>query len=452
MLNFKVIKHYSLGYGIVTKKENGDIGAVGFEDGSKKTMMLSNDSISNANLTFKDFVSKGLFEHLFDEWSKVKAKDYISDRHFDRLKIDNDHMEGIVVGTSSYRFKIYLLGGCSLMMECSCPVNGLCKHLYAAFKYAQLSFGFTDNEKNDNTHNKNNSRFASDIQSYVYNLNSPDFKLYFNMINALKTESDVHDFLTDALPFYHRDQYKKRTVIDLVGPLFANEEFARFAGKYMVDELDPLYSLTVDAEVAYLREINTMLGSPYSARNNRRQYLINAVLKRDLSKLLSFNCYSYEDSENLTLCFIEYLIKYDVSKEEMIELQNNETFKSNKRRIARDFDAKNVSSTMAYALFVDVLPVKEKYLKTITDNELIDLVKASDDPSPYFKVILSRMPFNDINKYQIIAEAIIKGTKNSSFKGEEVVNSIRKIISKMPDNYYLLTYFENNVANLYWRY
>ena len=71
---YLIIKHLSLGYGVLLKRENNDLGQIYFADSkSSKSVILSNPYLSVAeNLTLSKFVSLGLFEGLFDQTIKKK--------------------------------------------------------------------------------------------------------------------------------------------------------------------------------------------------------------------------------------------------------------------------------------------------------------------------------------------------------------------------------------------
>ena len=78
-VRYLILKHVSLGYGVLIKREPNDIGRVFFaENKSTKNVVLSHPLLSVAgNLSLSKFVSLGLYEGLFDSATKSKAADYL---------------------------------------------------------------------------------------------------------------------------------------------------------------------------------------------------------------------------------------------------------------------------------------------------------------------------------------------------------------------------------------
>ena len=68
VVRYLLIKHLSLGFGVLIKRENNDLGKIYFgESQTVRTVVLSHPSLSVAeNLNLSKFVSLGLYEGLFD--------------------------------------------------------------------------------------------------------------------------------------------------------------------------------------------------------------------------------------------------------------------------------------------------------------------------------------------------------------------------------------------------
>ena len=76
-VRFLLIKHLSLGFGVLLKRESADVGKIYFaESQSSKSVSLSHPYLSVAEgLTLSKFVSLGLFEGLFDEQTKERGRE-----------------------------------------------------------------------------------------------------------------------------------------------------------------------------------------------------------------------------------------------------------------------------------------------------------------------------------------------------------------------------------------
>ena len=86
-----------MGFGVLVKRENNDVGKIYFSDAkSTKSVILSNPYLSVAEgLSLTKFVSLGLYEGLFDNATKEKAKEYI-DSHIKNMHERLYHEDGTV--------------------------------------------------------------------------------------------------------------------------------------------------------------------------------------------------------------------------------------------------------------------------------------------------------------------------------------------------------------------
>ena len=133
-VRYLLIKHLSLGFGVLIKRENNDLGKIYFgESQTVRTVVLSHPSLSVAeNLTLSKFVSLGLYEGLFDDDTKNRAKEYIDNR-IKNMHLSENECYGSIIGTHEYSFRITIDNNSFISLSCSCPVEGACKHLYAVF-------------------------------------------------------------------------------------------------------------------------------------------------------------------------------------------------------------------------------------------------------------------------------------------------------------------------------
>ena len=133
-VRYLILKHVSLGYGMLLKREPNDIGRVFFaDDRTTKNIVLSHPLLSVAdNISLSKFVSLGLFEGLFDATTKQKANDYL-DGAIKNMHLSENECYGTIMGQKEYSFRISIDTNSFVTLSCSCPVNEPCKHLYAAF-------------------------------------------------------------------------------------------------------------------------------------------------------------------------------------------------------------------------------------------------------------------------------------------------------------------------------
>ena len=130
-VRYLILKHLSLGYGVLIKREANDIGHVYFADAkSSKQVLLSHPNLAVAeNITLSKFVSLGLYEGLFDNATKAKGSEYLNGAIKD-MHLSENECYGTIVGSKEYSFRITVDSNSFIILSCTCPVGGACKHLY----------------------------------------------------------------------------------------------------------------------------------------------------------------------------------------------------------------------------------------------------------------------------------------------------------------------------------
>ena len=98
---FLLIKHLSLGFGVLLKRENADVGKIYFaETRAAKSVILSHPYLSVAEgLTLSKFVSLGLYEGLFDEQTKEKGREYL-ENHIKDMHVAENECYGSIMANS----------------------------------------------------------------------------------------------------------------------------------------------------------------------------------------------------------------------------------------------------------------------------------------------------------------------------------------------------------------
>ena len=167
-VRYLILKHVSLGYGVLIKREPNDIGRVFFaETKATKNVILSHPMLSVAdNISLSKFVSLGLYEGIFDANTKNKAMDYLNGAIKD-MHLSENECNGSIVGTKEYSFKISIDSNSMITLSCTCPVEGACKHLYAVF----LTIKKLINPKSDRMTplvNAEEKTFKDTFERYLY--------------------------------------------------------------------------------------------------------------------------------------------------------------------------------------------------------------------------------------------------------------------------------------------
>ena len=106
---YLLIKHLSLGFGVLLKRENADVGKIYFAEArAVKSVILSHPYLSVAdNLTLSKFVSLGLYEGLFDDQVKARAQELL-DNHIKDMHVSENECYGSIVDGHEYQFRIMI--------------------------------------------------------------------------------------------------------------------------------------------------------------------------------------------------------------------------------------------------------------------------------------------------------------------------------------------------------
>ena len=109
----------------------------------------------------KELVVSGLFDFIFDNATKIKARPYYKEDAISNITYSKNKISASILGTRLYETSIEIINNV-INMKCSCPVNGLCKHQYALTKKI-INESNEDNIIEDNSNPLNNLFVISSI-------------------------------------------------------------------------------------------------------------------------------------------------------------------------------------------------------------------------------------------------------------------------------------------------
>ena len=166
---FLLIKHLSLGFGVLLKRENADVGKIYFaETKATKSVILSHPYLSVAEgLTLSKFVSLGLFEGLFDEQTKERGREYL-DGHIKDMHVSENECYGAIMGTHEYQFRITIDQNSFINLSCTCPSTGVCKHVYAVFVAMRKLINPKAGDEKAVVASSQNNEFKDALERFLY--------------------------------------------------------------------------------------------------------------------------------------------------------------------------------------------------------------------------------------------------------------------------------------------
>ena len=311
---YLIIKHLSLGYGVLLKRENNDSGKIYFaESKSAKTVILSHPYLSVAEkISLNKFVSLGLYEGLFDDDTKRRAKEYIDNR-IKNMHLSENECYGAIIGTHEYSFRITIDNNSFITLSCTCPVEGACKHLYAVFVNIKKLIDPKANEAKQLSPSDDNNEFKNALERYLYVRGADNLSLITKFNYQIRSYEKARLFIETLYPFYQRGQYKARIINDILSPLYFNKYNQDNFAKILEDTSDDIKGMLNEAETYF----NNTLYKDYERKNGdtKKSNLYNILLKPDsegLVKLLKHAEDNYSEERIASQVMVEF-IKYLIS-------------------------------------------------------------------------------------------------------------------------------------------
>ena len=444
---FLLIKHLSLGYGVLIKRENNDLGKIYFADAkSTKSVILSHPYLSVAEgLTLSKFVSLGLYEGLFDASTKERAREYIDNR-IKNMHVSENECYGSIVGSHEYTFRITIDANSMINLSCTCPVDGTCKHLYAVF----VNMHKLINPKADGTLISpvdNSNGFKNALEKFLYVRGADNIQLISKLTYQIRSYDKCKLFIETLVSFYLRGQYKARVINDILGPLFFNENNRNSFEKIKNESSDDIKAMIDEANNYY----QTSLYKDFERKNSasKKTNLYHILLAPDCSSLVSLLKHAednYSEERLANQVMVEYIKYNDLTIEDISGLKTSYLFQMNHRYYMPDImnsPAKNRLST--YLLFFDELPLDENKIKQIPLEYLLRVSSFSNDKSHYIQIAHANYEQIKDENLSLLAELLVGVSLQHDFVDERTIRLTIELSKKIPNSTYIQELVENNI-------
>ena len=444
---YLIIKHLSLGYGVLLKRENNDSGKIYFaESKSAKTVILSHPYLSVAEkISLNKFVSLGLYEGLFDDDTKSRAKDYIDNR-IKNMHLSENECYGAIIGTHEYSFRITIDNNSFITLSCTCPVGGACKHLYAVFVNIKKLIDPKANESKQLSVNADNE-FKSALERYLYVRGADNLSLITKFNYQIRSYEKARLFIETLYPFYQRGQYKARIINDILSPLYFSKYNQDNFNKILEDTSDDIKGMLNEAETYF----NNTLYKDYERKNSdtKKSNLYNILLKPDsegLVKLLKHAEDNYSEERIASQVMVEFIKYQDLTIEEIASLKSCYIFQMNHRFYMSDLLNSPMKNRLSsYLLFFDELPLDENKIKQIPLAYFLKVSSFSNDKSHYVQI--AHAYFEQIKEEDIplLAELLVGVSLQHDYIDERTIRLTIELSKKIPNATYIQELVENNI-------
>ena len=443
---YLLIKHLSLGYGVLIKRENNDSGQIYFSDSqSIKTVVLSNPYLSVAeNLTLSKFVSLGLYEGLFDQNTKAKAKEYIDNR-IKNMHLSENECYGSIIGTHEYTFRITIDSNSFITLSCSCPVEGVCKHLYAVFVNVRKLIDPKANETKMSPGESN--EFKDLLERFLYVRSADNISLVSRLSYSIRSSEKCRSLVETSYPFYQRGQYKARIISDVLAPLYFNENNVNNFARILEDTSEDIKLMLQEAKAYYE---NTLL-KEYERKNNetKKANLYHILLVPDCSALVALLKHAednYAEERLASQVMVEFIKYNDLSIEDIAALKSSYLFQMNHRYYMSDLNNSPAKNRLSfYLLFFDELPLDENKIKQIPLDYFLKAAPYSDDKSHYIQIAHANFANIKEEELPLLAELLIGVSLQHDYIDERTIRLSIELSKKMPQGFFIRELVDNNI-------
>ena len=446
-VRYLLIKHLSLGYGVLVKRENNDLGKIYFaESGGLKSVILSHPYLAVAdNISLNKFVSLGLYEGLFDNDTKERAKQYLDNR-IKNMHLSENECYGTIIGTHEYSFRITIDSNSFITLSCTCPVGGACKHMYAVFvNIKRLIDPKAGDTKLVNSDSSN--EFKDSLERFLYVRGADNNQLVSKISYQIRSYDKCKLFIETLLPFYLRGQYKARVINDILSPLFFNEGNLNNFENLLEETSEEIKGMLNEAKKYYL---NNLL-KDYERKNNetKKANIYHILLKPDCSALVSLLKHAednYSEERITSQVMVEYLKYNDLTIEDIAAIKGCYIFQMNHRYYMNDLLNSPMKNRLsAYLLFFDELPLDENKIKQIPLKYFLRVAAFSNDKSHYVQIAHSYLDQTKQEDLPLLAELLIGVSLQHDYVDERTIRLTIELSKKLPSSTYIQELVDNNI-------
>ena len=445
-VRYLILKHVSLGYGVLIKREPNDIGRVYFADAkSTKNVILSHPLLSVAdNISLSKFVTLGLYEGLFDTNTKNKAMDYLDGAVKD-LHLSENECNGSIVGTKEYSFRISIDSNSMITLSCTCPVGGACKHLYTVF----LTIKKLINPKSDRLTplaNTEEKTFKDTFERYLYLRGGDNIPLVSKLCYQIKSFDKCQKFIEELLPYYQRGQYKARVINDILTPMFFNQHNVENFQKILETASDEVKNMLVEADNTF-QTLSDELEKRRGVTKKANLYdILLAPNCASLIELLKHAEDNYSEERLASQVMMEYIKYQDLTIEEIAQLKECYLFQMNHRYYMLDLFSSPAKNRLSiYLLLFDELPFDEAKIKQIPLDYFLKVAPYSNDKSRYIQIVHANYESIKEEDYPLIAELLVGVSLQHDYIDERTIRLAIELSKKIPHNTFINEVVEANI-------
>ena len=445
---YLLIKHLSLGFGVLLKRENADVGKIFFaETKAVKSVILSHPYLSVAdNLTLSKFVSLGLYEGLFDDQTKASAQEFL-DNHIRDMHVSENECYGSIVDVHEYQFRITIDSNSFINLSCTCTSSGSCKHLYAVFMSMRKLINPKATDERIVASSQSNNEFKDSLERFLYVRSADNLSLVSKLSYQLVSEEKAKLFIETIVPFYQRGQYKARVISDILAPLYFSDKNKDNFNRIKEAGNDQIVSMLNEAEAFY--QNNLAKDFERKGGDTRKANLYNILLAPNCDGLVSLLKHAednYSEERLASQVMVEFLKYQDLTIENIISLKGCYLFQVNHRYYMNDLLNSSMKNRLsAYLLFFDELPLDENKIKQIPLNYFLKVAPFSNDKSHYIQIVYSyfdQLKEEDLDSF---VELLVGVSLQHEYIDERTIRLTIELSKKIPFASYVIELVENNI-------
>ena len=445
---YLIIKHLSLGYGVLLKRENNDLGKIYFADSqSSKSVILSHPYLAVADkISLNKFVSLGLYEGLFDSDTKERAKEYMDNR-IKNMHLSENECYGSIIGTHEYSFRITIDQNSFVTLSCTCPVEQPCKHLYAVFTNIKKLIDPKANEAKQVLSSGESNEFKDALERFLYVRGADNLPLINKFNYQIRNFEKAKLFIETLYPFYQRGQYKARIINDVLSPLYFSILNSNNFNKIEEEASEEIKGMLNEAKNYYQ---NNLL-KDYERKNSetKKSNLYHILLTPDCDGLVSMLKHAednYSEERIASQAMVEFIKYNDLTIEDIANLKSCYIFNMNHRFYMADLMNSPMKNRLSsYLLFFDELPLDENKIKQIPLEYFLRVSAFSNDKSHYIQIAYSCFDKIKEEDVPLLAELLVGVSLQHDYIDERTIRLTIELSKKIPQATYIQELVDNNI-------